>query len=200
MNFNHGMVSMPRRRDLCGARALGCPLVHGPRKLSKILEVFGVILLRWTNTLKGGSYEKGRILIATDQSQNIEGNIELVANGTRYMVRIEEEGSFRKVESSNFIAVNNSMSIHENQLSQVPKEAQSLVKDLEEDPINNSSKFTQGLESFVEDSLGLQPLFNEIQVDKPVEKTSSHEKFVDANSDDSSSIDNAVSGVFDYGD
>ncbi|KAH7860233.1 hypothetical protein Vadar_011053 [Vaccinium darrowii] len=92
------------------------------------------------------------------------------------------------------------MSIHEDHLSHAPKEDQSLVKDLEEDPIDSSSKFTQGLESFVEDSLGLQSLFHEIQVDKPVEKSSSHVKLVDAILDDSSSIDKAVSGGIDYGD
>ncbi|KAH7840564.1 hypothetical protein Vadar_018662 [Vaccinium darrowii] len=117
--------------------------------IAKVQKLLSANDLVDENTLNGGSYEKGRILIATDQSQKIEGNIGLVVDGTRYMVRIEEEDFFRKVESSNFFAVINSMSIHEDQLLQVPKEAQSLVKDLEEDPIHSSSKFSQGLESFV---------------------------------------------------
>ncbi|KAH7836658.1 hypothetical protein Vadar_004019 [Vaccinium darrowii] len=81
-----------------------------------------------------------------------------------------EESSFRKVESSNFLAVID----HEDQISQVPEETQSLEMGTEENPNDSSLKSTQDLESFVEDSLGLQSLFHEIHVVDPVEKTRSH--------------------------
>ncbi|KAH7865570.1 hypothetical protein Vadar_008413 [Vaccinium darrowii] len=111
------------------------------------------------------------------------------------MTRVEEEeGSFRKVESSKFHAVDESMSVHKDQLSEVPKEAQSFENDTEDDP-----KFTQDLESFVEDSMGLQSLFLETHVVESMEKRK-HDKLLDVNSVDASSIDKADSGGSDYED
>ncbi|KAH7839999.1 hypothetical protein Vadar_011160 [Vaccinium darrowii] len=89
-------------------------------------------------------------------------------------------------------------SVHNDQLSQIPKEAQSFEKGSEEDPNVSSSSFTKDLESFVEDSMGLQSLFLETHVVESVEKTSNHDKFLNVNSDDSISIDKAVSRGSDY--
>lgn len=52
------------------------------------------------NTLQEASYEKGRILIATENPSKIEGKIQLIVEGKRYMIRVEEEQSFRIVKSS----------------------------------------------------------------------------------------------------
>ncbi|KAI8530606.1 hypothetical protein RHMOL_Rhmol11G0072300 [Rhododendron molle] len=51
-------------------------------------------------TLQEASYEKGRILIATENPSKIEGKIQLIVEGKRYMIRVEEEQSFRIVKSS----------------------------------------------------------------------------------------------------
>ncbi|KAH7854609.1 hypothetical protein Vadar_015905 [Vaccinium darrowii] len=51
-----------------------------------------------------------------------------------------------------------SVSAHEDQFSQVPKEAQSSGMGAKEDPNVSTLKSSQDVESFVEDSLGLQPL------------------------------------------
>lgn len=128
------------------------------------------------NTLREGSYEKGRILIATNQTQKIVGNVALVEDGMKYLIRIEEEDSFRKVESNNFLTENakvlglNSESVNEVQYSQVPKEVHTLEKNTEEEYIDSSSNSTQGLDSFVEDSMGLQSLFHEAHDFEPMEK------------------------------
>lgn len=53
-------------------------------------------------TLKEVSYEKGRLLIATEQSQKISGFIELDILGKVYMVRVEEESSFRIIKDNMF--------------------------------------------------------------------------------------------------
>ncbi|KAH7863038.1 hypothetical protein Vadar_012485 [Vaccinium darrowii] len=58
----------------------------------------------------------------------------------------------------------------------------------------------KGLESFVEDSMGLQSLFHEVHEVETVEKMSSHEKLIDVNLDDSGSTTKAVSGGSDYDD
>lgn len=53
-------------------------------------------------TLRGISFEKGRILIATEIPKKIEEVIQVTVEGTNYMVRVEEEESFRSVESNMF--------------------------------------------------------------------------------------------------
>lgn len=53
------------------------------------------------NTLSGKSYEKGKVLIATEHIHKVEGYMELVVDGLSYSIRVEEEESFRKIASSN---------------------------------------------------------------------------------------------------
>ncbi|KAH7860021.1 hypothetical protein Vadar_008228 [Vaccinium darrowii] len=93
-----------------------------------------------------------------------------------------------------------SVSTHEDQFSQVPMEAQSSEKGTEEDPNVSTIKPSQDLDSFVEDSLGLQSLFHEIHVGESVEKMSNHEKVLDGNPIDPSSLDEAASRVSDFED
>ncbi|KAH7866145.1 hypothetical protein Vadar_016212 [Vaccinium darrowii] len=69
-----------------------------------------------------------------------------------------------------------------------------------EDPNVNSLKSSQGLESFVEDSLGLHSLFYEAHDVELVKKTRSQEKLLDVYLDDLVSIDKAASGGSDYDD
>lgn len=121
----------------------GMPLsTWSSQTFKEIGSIWGDFLKVDENTLRGSSYEKGRILIATDQTQRIEGVVELVVDGIRYLVRIEEDDSFRKVESSNLLSENakvfgiDSVSVNEDQFSQVPKDAHSLEKESEE--VSNS--------------------------------------------------------------
>lgn len=58
----------------------------------------------YENTLKEASYEKGRLLIATEHPSKIEGKVQLIVDGKRYMVRVEEEQSFRIVKSSKHLS------------------------------------------------------------------------------------------------
>ncbi|KAH7866477.1 hypothetical protein Vadar_020924 [Vaccinium darrowii] len=59
----------------------------------EIGNIWGDFLKVDENTLRGGSYEKGRLLIATDHTQRIQGVVELAVDGIRYLVRIEEEAA-----------------------------------------------------------------------------------------------------------
>ncbi|KAF7132286.1 hypothetical protein RHSIM_Rhsim09G0039900 [Rhododendron simsii] len=52
------------------------------------------------NTLKEKSFEKGRFLIATESSKRIEGKIQLIVEGKNYVIRVEEEETFRTVCSN----------------------------------------------------------------------------------------------------
>ncbi|KAF7112719.1 hypothetical protein RHSIM_RhsimUnG0200600 [Rhododendron simsii] len=52
------------------------------------------------NTLREKSYEKGRLLIATDNFRKIEGTIQLTVERKVYEIIVEEEESFRVVRSS----------------------------------------------------------------------------------------------------
>lgn len=51
-------------------------------------------------TLRELSFEKGRVLLATDNPNKIVGIIQLIVDGSKYNVRVEEESSFRVVTSS----------------------------------------------------------------------------------------------------
>lgn len=161
------------------------------------------------------SYERGRILIATEQAQKIEGMVELVEYGEHYLIRVEEDDSFWKVESSKLTSDSISSSKEENydknknfddvetekyddvekpnierdhvatgggpyQLvqhladcntnvpgidigdhhSQVPKMAYMLESEIEESSNVIISNSSQGLDSIVEDSMGLTSLFH----------------------------------------
>ncbi|KAH7843180.1 hypothetical protein Vadar_013589 [Vaccinium darrowii] len=128
------------------------------------------------------------------------GNIELVEEGRKYIVRIEEESSFRKVESSSFRPDFDALSVHDDKLSQAPKEDLPLDLGSKVDPIDNDIRSSQGLESLVEDSMGLQSLFHEAFVVEPVVKTRSQGKFLDVNSGDSSSSAKVASEGSDYDD
>ncbi|KAG5532503.1 hypothetical protein RHGRI_026952 [Rhododendron griersonianum] len=50
------------------------------------------------------SFSKGRILIATENPNKIEGEIQLAVNGRNYRERVEEEDTFRTVTSSNLVS------------------------------------------------------------------------------------------------
>ncbi|KAG5551820.1 hypothetical protein RHGRI_010049 [Rhododendron griersonianum] len=49
-------------------------------------------------------HEIGRILIATENPNKIEGEVQLVVNGRNYIVRVEEEDTFRTVSSTNLVS------------------------------------------------------------------------------------------------
>ncbi|KAH7842910.1 hypothetical protein Vadar_010479 [Vaccinium darrowii] len=93
-----------------------------------------------------------------------------------------------------------SVTAHEDQISQVPLETQSSKKGTGKDPNVSTFKSSQDFDSFVEDSLGLQSLIHEIHVGEPVEMMSYHEKVLDGNPTDPSSLDEAVSRVSDFED
>lgn len=65
------------------------------------------------NTLKEGSYEKGRFLIATEKTRKIEGHIQLQIEGKKFMVRVEEEESFRIIKSSKQLIDSNPIPVKE---------------------------------------------------------------------------------------
>ncbi|KAH7859110.1 hypothetical protein Vadar_031653 [Vaccinium darrowii] len=179
----------------------GMPLsAWSSQTFKDIGSIWGEFIEVDENTLKGGSYEKGRILIATDHSKRIEGNIELVEDGRKYIVRIEEESSFRKVESSNFLPDFDALSVHDDKLSEGPKEALSLDLGSKVDPNDNGIGSSLGLESLVEDSMGLQSLFHEAFVVEPGVKTRSQGKFLDVNSGDLFSSAMVASEGSDYDD
>lgn len=50
-------------------------------------------------TLRDSSFLKGRMLVATEQSCKIEGKVQLFVGSSNYMVRVEEEDTFRTVVS-----------------------------------------------------------------------------------------------------
>ncbi|KAG5543613.1 hypothetical protein RHGRI_016383 [Rhododendron griersonianum] len=51
------------------------------------------------DTLKEVSYAKGRVLIASENSNKIEGEVQVVVNGRKYCVQVVEEETFRTVVS-----------------------------------------------------------------------------------------------------
>ncbi|XP_058180116.1 uncharacterized protein LOC131298656 [Rhododendron vialii] len=55
-------------------------------------------------TLKEVSYAKGRVLIATENSNKIEGEVQLMVNGRKYCVQVVEEGTFRTISSVEHVA------------------------------------------------------------------------------------------------
>lgn len=52
------------------------------------------------DTQRGTSFELARILIATENQKHIEGEVELVVAGVKYLVKIEEESTFRAIKST----------------------------------------------------------------------------------------------------
>lgn len=65
-------------------------------------DAWGSFLQTDEATLHEKSYEKGRILIATEHIQKISGCIDFEILGIKYSVRVEEEDSFRSI-NSNFL-------------------------------------------------------------------------------------------------
>ncbi|KAI8573276.1 hypothetical protein RHMOL_Rhmol01G0265700 [Rhododendron molle] len=57
-----------------------------------------------SHTLREVSFTKGRILIATENPNKIEGEVQLVVNGRKYSVRVEEEDTFRTVPLTNLVS------------------------------------------------------------------------------------------------
>ncbi|KAI8535773.1 hypothetical protein RHMOL_Rhmol10G0199800 [Rhododendron molle] len=53
-----------------------------------------------SDTLREVSFAKGRLLIATENPNRIEGEVQLIVNGRRYNVRVVEEETFRTVIST----------------------------------------------------------------------------------------------------
>lgn len=71
------------------------------------LSTFRTIGSRWghflevdDNTLREVSFEKARLLVVTDETNKIEGQVHLNVNGKGYWIRVEEEESFRTVSPS----------------------------------------------------------------------------------------------------
>lgn len=62
---------------------------------------WGCVIEVDSDTLREASYAKGRILIATENHNKIEGEVQLVVDGGNYRVRVEEEESFRTIPSIN---------------------------------------------------------------------------------------------------
>ncbi|KAH7847740.1 hypothetical protein Vadar_029737 [Vaccinium darrowii] len=112
----------------------------------------------------------------------------------------EEALAGHKEETKLAYKMIDSVSAHEDQFSQVPLETQSSEKGTGKDPNVSTFKSSQDFDSFVEDSLGLQSLIHEIHVGEPVEMMSNHEKVLDGNPTDPSSLDEAVSRVSDFED
>ncbi|KAI8535186.1 hypothetical protein RHMOL_Rhmol10G0154200 [Rhododendron molle] len=56
------------------------------------------------STQKEASFDKGRFLIATEISKKIEGEVQVLVDGSKYMVRVEEEDSYRVVTSSSMFS------------------------------------------------------------------------------------------------
>lgn len=65
-------------------------------------DFWGEFLKVDDNTLYGDSFERGRILIATEQTQRITGTIQMEILGLIYSVRIEEDESFRTITLDSF--------------------------------------------------------------------------------------------------
>ncbi|KAI8536289.1 hypothetical protein RHMOL_Rhmol10G0245900 [Rhododendron molle] len=62
-------------------------------------SIWGCFIEVDNDTLKETSFAKGKILIATEKSNKIEGQVKLKVNGRIYSVRVEEEDTFRTVSS-----------------------------------------------------------------------------------------------------
>ncbi|XP_058203039.1 uncharacterized protein LOC131317507 [Rhododendron vialii] len=79
----------------------GMPLnVWNVPSFRRIASIWGHFIEVDDNTLREVSFEKGRFLIATEKSCKIEGKVQLIVEGKRFMVSVEEEESFRIVSSS----------------------------------------------------------------------------------------------------
>lgn len=80
------------------------------------VQSFRAIANKWgqflevdNDTLTGNSFEKGKVLIVTENAKKIEDQIQLVVNGKEYMVRVEEVDSFRVIEPDRSISMESSM-------------------------------------------------------------------------------------------
>lgn len=56
---------------------------------------FGQFIQMDESTLKEKSFEKGRVLVATEQFQKISGTVDIIIQGEKFVVRVEEDESFR---------------------------------------------------------------------------------------------------------
>lgn len=63
------------------------------------------------NTLREVSYEKGRVLIVTTEENKIKGQVQLVVNGRKFIIKIEEEESFRSLTPDFLCSVSDSNNI-----------------------------------------------------------------------------------------
>lgn len=65
---------------------------------SELLGVFGGHVIEVdSDTLREVSFAKGRLLIATENPNRIEGEVQFIVNGRRYNVRVVEEETFSTV-------------------------------------------------------------------------------------------------------
>lgn len=66
----------------------------------KIGNCWGKFLQVDESTLKEQSFDKGNILIVTEQPQRIMGNVELLVDGAKFVVTVEEEATFRTIKQN----------------------------------------------------------------------------------------------------
>lgn len=82
----------------------GFPLNGWPVPNFKLIgDCWGEFLKVDEPTLHGDSFERGRILIASEQSQRISGTIQLEILGLKYYVRVEEDDSFRTINFNSLL-------------------------------------------------------------------------------------------------
>ncbi|KAG5525596.1 hypothetical protein RHGRI_032037 [Rhododendron griersonianum] len=67
------------------------------------------------------TFVKGRVLIATESHNKIDGEIQLMVDGRKYNVRVEEEGTFRTVTATNQAGNHEANSEHEKEDGEVDR-------------------------------------------------------------------------------
>ncbi|KAF7131755.1 hypothetical protein RHSIM_Rhsim09G0140400 [Rhododendron simsii] len=67
-------------------------------------SIWGCFIEVDNDTLREVSFAEGRVLIATENPSKIDGEVQLIVKGRKYNVRVEEEDTFRTVNSTYLVS------------------------------------------------------------------------------------------------